>query len=280
MPGINSRILTPFPTPGVHVGRDVELRSGDWRAVVSPLRGGRLRWLGEAGAGERAPWLRPMQMERGVMHGGGAMQLLQPADLAEELLATMPDPGAVDESWQLTGQSPDAVSLMLHARGESPGSWSFQASQTLALQEGRLDWTLSVRNLSRAPMPARLGWQLHFPDDFAEIVCVDDALSTLRHAPRGHAERREAWCGLATLGRSDGRFLLLRAAPPVTALLFERHPARASLHLDLTTPDTPRAEPLPRGEELTLRLTIDLMQTLAPPLSALSPAAGPGPVLL
>ena len=216
----------------MHVGQGVELKSGRWRAMVATDRGGRLRWLGEIGPGGRAPWLRPLLIERGRLVGGGAVRLGAPTGMPEDMARLVPDPATFDEPWRITHQAPDAITLMLHPCSPSPGTWGFQASQTLRLDEHRLDWTLSVRNLSRMPMPARLGWLLNFPEDFADAAWLDETLDTLS---------------------------------------FERHPTRTSVQVRLLTPDTPRLLSLARGEELTLRLSIDLLEPRTPPLPRVPP---------
>jgi hypothetical protein len=258
----------------VHVARDLELRSESWRAMVSPERGGRLRWWGEAGAGGREPWIRPMLLERGRMVGGCMARMAVPSLADPEDLARAPDPAMLDEPWQLAQRTMDTVTLMQHHRGPSPGTWGYQASQTLRLQQNRLEWTLSMRNLGRHPMPVRLGWRLQFAEDFARELVLDEDCRLVQPA-RGHVESRETWRGLATLAGPGGRHVLLRGDPPVTTLDFERHPTRASLHLDLMTPGGEALTPLPRGEELTLRLTLDLMVAKRPP-----PTGRPAPTLL
>lgn len=196
------------------------------------------------------------------MVGGAAPRLARPGDVAMDAISTVPEPASLDDAWQLTRQDADAVMLVHHHRGPTPGSWGYQASQSLRLVHNRLEWELSIRNLSRLPMPARLGWRLHFPEDFAHQVRLDGTTEAIDDPTRGHAEGRDAWDGIATLGGQDGRFVLLRAEPPLTTLHFQRHATRSWLHLDLMTPDVPVLMPLPCGEELTLRLTLDL--TAAP----------------
>lgn len=264
----------------MHVGQVVELKSGRWRAVIAPDRGGRLRWLGESGPGGRQPWLRPLLIERGRLIGGGAVRLAPPSDVPEEMAALVPDPGAFDEPWRVTQQAPDAMTLMLHPRSPSPGTWGLQASQTFRLDEHRLDWSLSVRNLSRMPMPARLGWLLNFPEDFADAAWLDDTLDVVKLSGRDHAERRDPWCGIASLSGAGGRIALLRGEPPLDTLSFERHATRSSVQLRLMTPDTPRLQPLPRGEELTLRVSIDLLEPRTPPLPRVPPDHPAGSLIL
>ncbi len=246
------------------MGRDLELKSGSWQAVVSPDRGGRLRWLGRTGPAGREAWIRPLQSERGGLVGGGAARLAPPSQVEEATAQHVPDPASFDEPWQLTQQMPDRVTLMLHPRGPSPGSWGYQASQTLRLEENRLEWTLCVRNLSRMPMPARLGWQLQFPDDFAEALWLDDTLDAIRHPARGRVEIRDPWCRLASLSGAGGRLVVVRGDPPVDTLSVERHPTRASVQLSAMTADTPRLEPVSRGEERVLRLTLELLPPKGP----------------
>jgi|GEM_PF-1549331 len=264
----------------MQVGREVELKSGRWRAVVSPDRGGRLKWLGEMTPTGKASWLRPLINERGVPVGGGGVRLAPPSVVEESLARFVPDPGSFEEPWQVTLQTSDRITMMLHPRGPSPGSWGYQASQSLRLDEHRLEWELSVCNLSRMPMPARLGWLLQFPDDFAEAAWLDDTLDALREPDRGHEERRDPWCGLATISGAGGRLVLLRGAPPLDTLLHERHASRAVVQLRLMTADSPRATPLPRGEELTLRLSIDLLEPRDPPLPVVRPDKPSGPLIL
>nr|WP_297524495.1 hypothetical protein [uncultured Roseateles sp.] len=255
----------------MHVGQGVELKSGRWRAMVATDRGGRLRWLGEIGPGGRAPWLRPLLIERGRLVGGGAVRLGAPTGMPEDMARLVPDPATFDEPWRITHQAPDAITLMLHPCSPSPGTWGFQASQTLRLDEHRLDWTLSVRNLSRMPMPARLGWLLNFPEDFADAAWLDETLDTVRLVGRDHVERRDPWCGIASLSGAGGRIVLLRGEAPLDTLSFERHPTRTSVQVRLLTPDTPRLLSLARGEELTLRLSIDLLEPRTPPLPRVPP---------
>ncbi|MDH0865578.1 hypothetical protein [Mitsuaria sp. GD03876] len=193
------------------------------------------------------------------------MRLAAPGHVTEEMARQVPDPRVFDAIWQVTQQAPDRVTLMLHPGAASPGRWGFQASQTLHLDEHRLDWELSVRNLSRMPMPARLGWLLQFPEDFAEALWLDDTLEAVRQLPRGQSVVRDPWCGLASLNGEAGRLVLLRGDAPLDTLHVERHPSRAWLQLRLMTPDTTRLTPLARGEELTLRLTIDLLASRIPP---------------
>lgn len=249
----------------MQVGRDVELKSGRWRALVAPDRGGRLRWLGHVGPTGRDAWLRPLTFERGLPIGGGAVRLSAPSAVDEAHERQVPDPASFDACWQVTQQMPDRVTMMLHPGNGSPGTWGFQASQTLLLEEHRLEWTLSVRNLSRLSMLARLGWLLHLPDDFAEAAWLDDTLDAVRHLARGQAVRRDPWCGLATLSGAGGRMVLLRGEAPLDTLDVERHPTRASVRLRLMGADGERLVPLPRGEELTLRLSMDLMAPRTPP---------------
>jgi len=246
------------------VARDIELKSGRWRAVIAPERGGRLRWLGELGSGGREPWLRPMLSERGQLVGGGAVRLLPPSEVAEDVAHLVPDPDSFDETWRATYQTVDELTLTLYPCSPAPGSWGFQASQTLRLDEHRLDWSLSVRNLGRMPMPARLGWVLNFPDDFAGAAWLDETLDVVKLSGRERSEQRDPWCGIASLSGAGGRIVLLRGERPIDTLCFERHPTRASVRMRLMTPDTPRLVPLPRGEELTLRLSIDLLAPKTP----------------
>ncbi|WP_421035834.1 hypothetical protein [Mitsuaria sp. CC2] len=249
----------------------VELKSGRWRAAVAADRGGRLRWLGQSGPGGREPWLRPLLIERTQLVGGGAVRLAPPSVVPEEMGHLVPDPAAFDEPWRITQQSPDAITLMLHPRSPSPGSWGLQASQTLRLDEHRLDWSLSVRNLSRMPMPARLGWLLHFPDDFADAAWLDDSLDVVKLSGRDHVERRDPWCGIASLSGAGGRIVLLRGEAPLDTLSFSRHATRSSVQVGLMTPDWPRLVPLARGEELTLNVSIDLLVPRTPPLPRVPP---------
>lgn len=246
------------------MARDLELRSESWRAMVSPGRGGRLRWWGESGAAGREPWIRPMLLERGRMVGGCMARIDVPRDVDPELLPQVPDPAMLDEPWQLAQRAMDTVTMMQHHRGPSPGTWGYQASQTLRLMQNRIEWTLSLRNLGRHPMPVRLGWRLQFGEDFAQELRLDDG-DKLPQPARGHVEDIESWRGISTLAGPGGRFVLLRSWAPVTSLRFERHPTRSSFHIDLMTPDGDALAPLPRGEELTLRLTMDLMHGRKPP---------------
>lgn len=246
------------------MARDLELRSESWRAMVSPGRGGRLRWWGESGAAGREPWIRPMLLERGRMVGGCMALVELPRILSPEDQPHAPDPAMLDEPWQVAQRAMDTVTMMQHHRGPSPGMWGYQASQTLHLMQNRLEWTLSLRNLGRHPMPLRLGWRLQFGDEFAQELCLDDG-DKLRQPARGHVEDIQAWPGIASLTGPGGRFVLLRGEPPLTALRFERHPTRSSFQVDLLTPDGEALAPLPRGEELTLKLVMDLMLTRRPP---------------
>ena len=262
------------------VGQVVELKSGRWRAAVAPDRGGRLRWLGESGPGGREPWLRPLLIERAKLVGGGAVRLMPPSEVPEDMAHLVPDLGAFDDAWRITHQAPDAITLMLHANSPSPGAWGFQASQTLRLDEHRLDWSLSVRNLSRMPLPARLGWLLHFPDDFADAAWLDETIDVVKLSGREQAERRDPWCGIASLSGAGGRIVLLRGERPLDTLCFERHPTRASVQVRLMTPDSPRLQPLARGEELSLALSIDLLEPRTPPLPRLPPNNPAGSLIL
>ncbi|OWQ43808.1 hypothetical protein CDL60_28325 [Roseateles noduli] len=264
----------------MHVGQVVELKSGRWRAAVAPDRGGRLRWLGESGPGGREPWLRPLLIERTKLVGGGAVRLMPPSQVPEDMAHLVPDLGAFDDPWRITHQSPDAITLMLHASSPSPGAWGLQASQTLRLDEHRLDWSLSVRNLSRMPMPARLGWLLHFPDDFADAAWLDETIDVVKLSGRDHVERRDPWCGIASLSGAGGRIVLLRGERPLDTLSFERHATRASVQVQLMTPDSPRLQPLARGEELTLKLSIDLLEPRTPPLPRVPPENPSGSLIL
>lgn len=252
------------------MGRDVELKAGRWRAVVSPDRGGRLRWLGETSPQGREPWLRPLLIERGTALGGAGVMLLGPSSPLAGLEQQVPDPACLNAGWQVTQWVPDRVTLMLHPGGGAPGSWGFQASQTLRLEEQRLEWSLSVRNLSRLALPARFGWQLHFPEDFAGAVWLDEGFDALRLPGRGHVEHRDPWCGLASLSGAGGRMVLARASAPLDTLGYERHATRSWVQLRLMTADSPRLVPLPRGEELQLQLSLDLMTPRLPPLPRLA----------
>ncbi|WP_431260034.1 hypothetical protein ACQ86G_07700 [Roseateles chitinivorans] len=265
---------------GTRVGQVIELKSGRWRAAVAPDRGGRLRWLGANGSGGQESWLRPLLIERGTLVGGGAVRLVPPSEVAEDMAHLVPDPGAFEEPWRVIHQASDAITLMLNPCSPAPGTWGLQASQTLRLDECRLDWTLSVRNLSRMPMPARLGWLLNFPDDFADAAWLDDTLDVVKLAGRGQVARRDPWCGIASLSGAGGRLVLLRGEPPMDTLSFERHPTRTSVQLRLMTPDTPRLTPLPRGEELTLRLSIELLESRTPPLPRVPPHNPSGSLIL
>ena len=258
----------------MHVRRELELKSGTWRAVVAPDRGGRLRWLGQARPGGQEPWLRPLVSERGTLVGGAAVRLEAPTEVPEGMASLVPDPATFDQPWQVTQQLPDQVTLMLHPGRAAPGTWGFQASQTLRLDEHRLEWSLSVRNLSRMPLPARFGWLMHFLEDFADAAWLDDTMDLVRRIERGRVESRDPWCGVASLSGAGGRIVLARAAAPLDALRFERHPTRSSVQLGLWTADAPRLAPLPRGEELTLRLSLDLLLPRLPPLPR-APSAGP-----
>jgi hypothetical protein len=248
----------------MQVERDVELRSGTWRAVISPANGGRVRWLGSAGPEGRHPWVRPLVVQRGVLVGGAGVQLVPPFRTAEDGSDAVPDPKAFDQPWQLTGQDTASVAMMQHGRGPAPGAWSYHASQTLTLSHNRLTWTWSVRNLSRQAMPARLGWRLHFLDRFSEEVSLGEDGPTWRQPVRGQVAHRPHWSGLATLANADGRAVLIRSGAPVQALCVERHATRAWVHVDLLTADWPEGTSLPRGEEVSLQLTLDLLSGTGP----------------
>ncbi|MET0209634.1 MAG: hypothetical protein ABW220_11385 [Burkholderiaceae bacterium] len=236
--------------------------------VVSPHRGGRLRWFGWVKDGTRTNWIRPLQAQSagapGELIGGCGLVLARPGDVAVDAAPSVPEPGSMDEPWQLTERTDDSIMLMHHHRGPSPGSWSYQVSQTLRLQQQRLEWSQSIRNLGRLPLLTRLGWQLHLPDEFCHQICLDAAVPVLRRPPRGHVERCTEWDGVATFGGTDGRFVLLRAPGPMRCVTMTRSAVNAAMRVDLLTADVPHLDPLQRGEERTLHLAIDLMHTRAP----------------
>lgn len=248
------------------VARDVELRSGAWRAVVAPDRGGRLRWFGSVKDKRRDHWIRPLYQLPATRdtparphEGGCGVLLARPGDVALHDLPCVPAPASIDEPWQLIARQDDRVTLMHHHRGPDPGSWSYQASQTLQLGQQRLEWTLAIRNLGRLPMLTRMGWHFHLPDEFSHDACLDAALPMLHRPPRGRPQVCEDWGGVASLGGSDGRFILLRGPTALKQLILQRPASGPWLRLDLLTADVPQLDPLQRGEERLLHLTVDLM---------------------
>jgi len=64
--------------------------------------------------------------------------------------------------------------------------------------------------------------------------------------------------------------VLARASAPLDTLGYERHATRSWVQLRLMTADSPRLVPLPRGEELQLQLSVDLMTPQLPPLPRLA----------
>ncbi|UXH78317.1 hypothetical protein [Roseateles amylovorans] len=243
---------------------DVEIRSNDWRAVVSPARGGQLCSLSSQENGRRRNWIKTLESGEHGHFGGGHVTVEAPGQgpmpHPEGPPIGWPDIGPCPSlvPWQLARSTPERVELLYRHCSRSPGESAYQLGQSLTLAPQRLSMTVSMCNLGPYPLIRRLGWQLRLPDEFSFQISLDPEEPTLRRPSRGHLTQCVGWPGRALLSTLDGRCLELNAEGGIHTVTALRHLGRPGVTLRLMTADIPTLTPLERGEEWRLALSLTL----------------------
>ncbi|MDI5929782.1 aldose 1-epimerase [Rhizobium leguminosarum] len=160
-------------------GEAVEIASGELVAKCSPHMGGRLLELSTREGLDVLVPTSPHSFDVTAWPKAGAYPLIpyhnriseacitvgdQRIALASHPLAsphTLHGPGHT-RPWLLSSHAASALSLTMDYAADEDWPWDFRAVQTYRLADNELKLSLSLENLSQAPMPAGLGWHPYF----------------------------------------------------------------------------------------------------------------------
>lgn len=156
----------------------LRLAADGFEAELAPALGGRLTLLRHAGRDIVVPLPHDHADPLAWGKGGGYPLVpfhnrIENAQLSFDgaVLSLRAHPAAAPHSlhgpaqcrpWRLAGQGAGSATLALHCAVDADWPWSYEATQHFALGASGVTVTLALRNSSKKPMPAGLGWHPYF----------------------------------------------------------------------------------------------------------------------